>query len=426
MDVNLFARHIRLYTGSTGDDGLDDLVPLCDMLNEAAELPDHVISSDEIQNFVVKLVENIQSGPQRLREWRCLCFLTGVASYNQAKDVITNFAGSSACHPMVVYCAAVISNSSDDAELRYCFMFLGLFAADNDARGAYVYNIASLRGAVLAWFLSDRFVEATCNTQLRAFHAWSHIVDHFYRCARRSAITLLQDGTLCAVKRAVLHVLSLELTESHAKARLPTAIRALQKTLDIAMRVPVKQRASLTDETYKLSRNDMFRLGVHFHGLLCCSVDNEYNVSLLRYADYLLRVLGPDALRTFLLYKPPRSTDAKSIVQLIAEGGTHRGDAWHESAIMKALRLFAESVPEVTDILSALPPPPERVEKDRHCAYPHCEVVGHGLHNNMKKCKRCMMVYYCTRKHQVDHWPLHRKFCAPAAPVPDQAQATSL
>jgi hypothetical protein len=92
---------------------------------------------------------------------------------------------------------------------------------------------------------------------------------------------------------------------------------------------------------------------------------------------------------------------------------------------MVALRGFAHYVPEVTDILSALPRSQERVENDRHCAFPACEVGRIPLYKKLNKCGRCKTAYYCCKSHQHDHWPEHRKCCAPAAPVPDQAQTTS-
>jgi hypothetical protein len=85
-----------------------------------------------------------------------------------------------------------------------------------------------------------------------------------------------------------------------------------------------------------------------------------------------------------------------------------------ENYVLISLSWFAEAVPEVADILSALPSPPERVAKDRHCALPGCEMVGTGLHTNLKKCNRCMAVYYCSKEHQNVHWPEHKSTCVRA------------
>jgi hypothetical protein len=117
---------------------------------------------------------------------------------------------------------------------------------------------------------------------------------------------------------------------------------------------------------------------------------------------------------------PPRSADAKPIALLMAELGIQFGVAWREDYILVALRRFAEEVPEVANIITALPPSPERVAKDRHCALPGCEMVGTGLHSNMKKCSRCRAVYYCCRQHQEDHWSEHKASCVKAAPVENE------
>jgi hypothetical protein len=117
------------------------------------------------------------------------------------------------------------------------------------------------------------------------------------------------------------------------------------------------------------------------------------------------------ALLSIRLYKSPNVAAAKPIVLLLAECALNCGAAWQEDYIMSSLWDFAGDIPAVEAILTRLPPPPERVAKDRHCAHPDCDTLGSGLYNNMKKCGRCLAVYYCCIKHQHEHWLEHRLTC---------------
>jgi hypothetical protein len=88
-----------------------------------------------------------------------------------------------------------------------------------------------------------------------------------------------------------------------------SASYALSTTLSMARGVPVEERASLFDEMYKLSRNDMFRMNVFIYDILTSSwaVGQMYtavDAISVGYGDYVMEVLGPDALRGYLLYKP--------------------------------------------------------------------------------------------------------------------------
>jgi hypothetical protein len=53
----------------------------------------------------------------------------------------------------------------------------------------------------------------------------------------------------------------------------------------------------------------------------------------------------------------------------------------------------------------------------RTCALPGCKVTSTVL-CPLRKCSRCQCTYYCTSKHQRDHWPTHKKDCVkPASAV---------
>ena len=42
-----------------------------------------------------------------------------------------------------------------------------------------------------------------------------------------------------------------------------------------------------------------------------------------------------------------------------------------------------------------------------------CFICGSGA-GRITKCGECMSVYYCSKKHQVEHWPIHKSMCAEA------------
>jgi hypothetical protein len=111
------------------------------------------------------------------------------------------------------------------------------------------------------------------------------------------------------------------------------------------------------------------------------------------------------------MYKPPRDADAKPIALLLAECVIDFGQAFQEFETMRVLRRFAQAAPQVADILLWLPSPPPRVVKDRRCAKPGCSVSGEGLYNTPPKCARCKAVYYCCKRHQIQHWPEHKQVC---------------
>lgn len=50
----------------------------------------------------------------------------------------------------------------------------------------------------------------------------------------------------------------------------------------------------------------------------------------------------------------------------------------------------------------------EQVGKVEFCAYPQC-LVSNFLRGRLKRCERCMRVWYCGRDHQVAHWKSEHK-----------------
>jgi hypothetical protein len=40
-----------------------------------------------------------------------------------------------------------------------------------------------------------------------------------------------------------------------------------------------------------------------------------------------------------------------------------------------------------------------------------CKDSGGGGGENLKKCTKCNVAYYCGRDHQVEHWSVHKKHC---------------
>jgi hypothetical protein len=430
MDIALLVSQVNKYAASAYDDGLEDLQKSFETLQAAEVVLDDIIPVDEIQACVTKFVHAIRLRPQRLLEWSCLCLLSDQQRYNRAADIIAILAESLECKPLLVHCGTIISARCVCDELRFCFLFLVQFMESCDPRREMVYNIAPLREALFDYLLK-RFNGAVCEVQTLALSGAESLVVRFYNGSRdNDGISLLRDGALVAVKEAALHVFSFGARSGAQWTMQQTqlvAINALLYTLGTISRIPVEQLATLDKSMYALSRNEVFRFSVIIYEAATsvgmkqrhCRVD----VFLVEYGDYLLRVLGAEALRSYLLYKPPRVAGATPIAVLMAEFIIRSDEAWMENYVLISLNRFAEAVPEVAEVLSALPPPPQRVAKDRHCAFPACSVVGTGLHINLKKCTRCKAVNYCSKEHQNVHWPEHKSTCVKATSLVGEGQS---
>jgi hypothetical protein len=98
---------------------------------------------------------------------------------------------------------------------------------------------------------------------------------------------------------------------------------ALELFFDIVSRVPLELLVNLSVDIYQLSRRDMRRINVTAYNLL-----NSFWVDiwlyyastfLLRYGHYLVDICGPDALQSYLLYKPRHPAEVKPIALIMAE-----------------------------------------------------------------------------------------------------------
>jgi hypothetical protein len=426
MDVDLIAQQIRSYAASPTEDGLDELSKSFDACREEHVNLDDDIVRAEVLACVLKLSSAIQSQPQELRGWNCLCFLVSMGWCKRSADTITAFASTSACGPLLAHCGTVISSSQVHDEIRFSFEFIYRFMVNTDTRREMVYNTVGLPGAVFR-YLSERFSDAPCELQTQALNAAWNIVALFYSGFRKDdGILLLRGGALPAVKQATFHVFSLGVKGGHEESvLLRAATNVLWTTLSTARKLPAEQLPSLSDEVYKLSRNDVYRISVISLRILTVLPKSrmyEYDMFFIGCGEYLLDALGPVALRSYLLHKPPLNSGGRSIASRLADCATYCSETWREKHLMKALRRFAAAVPEVAEVLSALPPPPQRVAKDRCCTLPDCFAVGDEFYTNFKKCGRCMAVYYCGRQHQVQHWPEHRLCCVKATPAAVEVQ----
>jgi hypothetical protein len=431
-DAQPFALQVRQYGSATAHGALDDLFASCVQYQNLGAVVDEVIPNDVVQTCVSRLVNAIQLAPVGRpkevanREWKCLCFLACKFCYSGAPQVLEMLAEIEVCRPMLAYCCGLVASSNDDQELMYCFKFLELFNQSVGGR-AVVYN--AVRCDMFA-YLAERFGQASCETQLAALlQLVSSLFGLFVLPRGSNDVTeLLRDGALCAIKCAALHVISLGATHDQMEFhRLNTAISSLGIILAVASRLPPEKHAVLHLETCQLSRNDMYRINVAIYWLIPLYRSNRkerLSIFATNYAAYIRLLWGAEALRSFLLYKPPREADAKPTALVLAEWVMEGGDASRESGVMRTLETLGHDIPELMDILSTLPPLPDRVGKDRHCAFPGCEVVGTGLYNNTKKCNRCKAVYYCGKYHQEDHWPQHRLTCVKAAEPVDDPEGT--
>jgi hypothetical protein len=383
-DAQTFALYVAQYGNSPTHGALDDLFACCVQCEETGAVVEEVMSKDVVQWCVLRLVYAIQSAPAgrpkkvATREWMCLCFLANKLCYSGAPQVLEMVAELEVCQPMLAYCCGLVASSNDDQELMYCLKCLDFFLNQSVDGQAVVYNAVRCE---LFLYLAERFGKSSCETQLAALELVSSLVGLFVSPrGNNDATELLRDGALRAIKSAALHVISLGTTDHEMEfRRLDTAICSFAIILAAASRLPPEKRAFLHLEMFQLSRNDMYRINVAVYWLIpfySGNPEEELSVFVTNYAAYVKLVCGAVALRSFLLYKPPRDVDAKPIALVLAEWAVGGCDASRESGIMRALRAFARDFPEIAEILSTLPPPPVRAVKDRHCALPGCKISG--------------------------------------------------
>jgi hypothetical protein len=334
--------------------------------------------------------------------------------------MLSDFSERVSCRELLVYCATVFKGGNDQ-ELSYCLAFLGNFVYDSESRTRKVYNAASLRVALYA-HLEDRFAKSSSGIQMRALHLTTAII----KAARKEqeTFTFLRSGVIQAVKCAALFVFGGDLAQDSTEvSRMKHAMAALEAVLYIIARVPGLQRSHLTlgGVVFNLSRKEMRLVNGTAYNLITSfwakTLLGDVSTFFSGYANYLDIVCGPEALKSHLLYKPPRETDAKPTVLVMAECAMYCGEARQENEIMTTLRTYSKTVSAVADILLWLPAPPVRAVRNRHCAQPGCSVSGEGLYNSPKKCARCRAVYYCCKDHQVEHWPEHRGTCVRCASI---------
>ena len=49
--------------------------------------------------------------------------------------------------------------------------------------------------------------------------------------------------------------------------------------------------------------------------------------------------------------------------------------------------------------------------KVSHCSLPGCPRNDRASSQNFKRCKRCAVAKYCSKKHQREHWKVHKREC---------------
>jgi hypothetical protein len=80
---------------------------------------------------------------------------------------------------------------------------------------------------------------------------------------------------------------------------------------------------------------------------------------------------------------------------------------------------FVDDIPWAVEVIQLIVS--EAAEKqvsrpESACAFPGCEVSGTAL-CPLRKCSRCLAVFYCTPAHQREHWPTHKPSCIRPPPA---------
>ena len=52
-----------------------------------------------------------------------------------------------------------------------------------------------------------------------------------------------------------------------------------------------------------------------------------------------------------------------------------------------------------------------KINKSSHCSLPGCEKNDSQLKKQFQVCTRCKVAKYCSRKHQREHWKVHKREC---------------
>jgi hypothetical protein len=412
-DSEHFARQLDKYASSGAEDDFDQLHRYCSELQDARVVVDDIRSRHVLQLCLAKFVNDMQLPHLRRRRWQCIFFLTSAKFSRGAERVLKDFSECAECRQLLDSCATALRND-DDQQILYCVGFLGNFMFRDEVRQKIVFHCPNLREALYG-YLEERFVRSSCDTQMWALSAAVNM-SRLFVTSDADHETFLRSGALRAVKCAAMHVFSCNVPRGDTEiSRINQAMVALDTTLHVVRCVPSERRVHLDVETYKLSRKEMRLINVTTYSLLSSiwadSWLHHVSAFLRGYGTYLRVVFGPDALQSFLMYKPPRDVNAKPIALLLAECVIDFGQAFQEFETMRVLRRFAQAVPQVADILLWLPSAPTRVVKDRRCAKPGCSVSGEGLYNTPPKCGRCKAVYYCCKRHQIQHWSEHRRTC---------------
>jgi hypothetical protein len=80
---------------------------------------------------------------------------------------------------------------------------------------------------------------------------------------------------------------------------------------------------------------------------------------------------------------------------------------------------FVDDIPwavEVTQLIVSEAAEKQASRPESTCAFPGCEVSGTAL-CPLRKCSRCLAVFYCTPAHQREHWPTHKPSCIRPPPA---------
>jgi hypothetical protein len=89
------------------------------------------------------------------------------------------------------------------------------------------------------------------------------------------------------------------------------------------------------------------------------------------------------------------------------------------NSVIDCTSSFVDDIPWAVEVIQLIVS--EAAEKqasrpESTCAFPGCEVSGTAL-CPLRKCSRCLAVFYCTPAHQREHWPTHKPTCMKPPPA---------